>query len=154
MEKKRWRINLFDIVIILVVLCLGIALYAFTHKTVVVETKKVTYQLEMIECPEGFAEKIHVGDKLTDNIKNYHMGTVVAVEAEPATKLGDDRVNGAIVERPLPGLETIKLTVEANVTESNSDLKVDGGYVVKAGKEIAVKGNGYAGKGYILTVNR
>ena len=59
-----------------------------------------------------------------------------------------------MIESVIEGKETVILVVEANVVETASDFKVDGNYVVKAGKDIAVKGNGYAGKGYILTIGR
>ena len=54
----------------------------------------------------------------------------------------------------MPNRERDLVTVEANVTESASDLKVNGYYTVKVGLEVAVKGNGYAGRGYILNIER
>ena len=54
----------------------------------------------------------------------------------------------------MPGKEREIITVEANVTESNSDLKVNGYYTVKVGLEVSAKGNGYSGKGYILDIER
>ena len=44
--------------------------------------------------------------------------------------------------------------LKTNVTENGPDFKVGGSYVVKAGKEVAVKGKGYAGEGYILSIER
>lgn len=152
--QRKWKPNFFDIIIVLLVVVVAGGLYAFTHRDKVIETKVQKYQLELLDCPIGLSEKISVGDKLTDNVKNYHMGKVVGIEVNPAKKLGDDKVNGLVKESIVPDAEDIILTVEANVTESTADLKVDGNFVVKAGKEVAVKGNGYAGKGYIITVER
>ncbi len=152
-EKKR-RVNVFDIVIIVVVIAVAAGAYVFTHREKALETKVLRYSLELVECPAGYSQKIQVGDRLTDNVKNYPMGTVTSVEARPSVRLGEDRINGNVVESVIEGKETVILVVEANVVETASDFKVEGNYVVKAGKEVAVKGNGYAGKGYILTIGR
>ena len=152
--KKKRRVNVFDMIIIVVVIAVVIGTYAFTHREKALETKILRYSLELVECPEGFSQKIQVGDRLTDNVKNYHMGTVTSVEARPSVRLGEDKINGNVIESVIEGKETVILVVEANVVETASDFKVDGNYVVKAGKDIAVKGNGYAGKGYILTIGR
>lgn len=154
MTKRRHRISFFDIIIVLVIICIGGGLYAYTHKEKVVETHKLKYTFELIDCPVGFSQKIKVGDNITDNVKNYHMGKVVEVHAAQNKKLANDLVNNTIVESVIPDKETVIVTVEANVTETESDFKVDGNYVVKAGKDIAIKGNGYAGSGYILTIER
>ncbi len=154
MNERKWKPNFFDIIILVLVIAIGGGVYAFSHREKVIETKVQRYQVELLECPVGLSEKIKIDDKLTDNVKKYYMGKVVAVEARQAKRLSEDRINGKILESVVPGVESIILTVEADVTESASSLKVDGNFEVKAGKEVAVKGNGYAGKGYIITVER
>lgn len=151
-KKKKW--NTFDIIIIVVVLAIGAGIYAFTHRTKVMETQLLRYSLELNECPEGFSQNINVGDVLIDNVKNYRMGTITSVEARPSIRLGEDKINGNVIESTLDGKETVILVVEADVVEDGPDFKTDGGYVIKAGKDISVKGNGYAGRGFILTIGR
>ncbi len=154
MGKKRFKINLFDIVIIVIVLAAAVFAYKFTHKEVAVETKTIRYTFELIDNAEGFADLIETGDEITDNIKNYYMGKVVEVKKEPYSKLVQDRESGVFKDSVVAGRETAIVTVEAPVTESAGDYKVNGYFVVKAGLEIAVKGNGYAGRGFILNVER
>ena len=154
MGKRPLRISLFDIIIIAIIICCGFAVYFLTGKEVAAQTKKLRYTIELTDLPEGFSEKIEVGDSITDNIKNYHMGTVVDVEAEPYKKLLEDPVNGRKVEAEIPGRETAVITLEADVTESDSELRVNGSYLVRTGLEVAAKGPGYAGNGYILTIER
>lgn len=152
-EKKR-KFNVFDIVIVVVVIAIAGGIYTFTHRAKAMETQLLRYSLELNECPEGFSQYIKVGDSITDNVKNYNMGVITSVEARPSVRLGEDKINGNVVESTLEGKETVILVVEANVVEDGADFKVDGGYVVKAGKDVSVKGNGYAGRGYILTIGR
>lgn len=154
MERKKFKVNLFDIVIIVILLVLAMFVYKFTHKEVAVETKPIRYTFELTDNPIGFTDLIEVGDEITDNVKNYYMGKVVAVEKVPHTELTDDIETGEILEAEMPEKETAIVTVEANATESASDFKVNGYFTVKAGLEVAAKGPGYAGRGYILSIER
>ena len=49
-NKKKFKINFFDIVIILIVVCVGAGIYFFTHKSPAAATKKLTYGAE--EAPK------------------------------------------------------------------------------------------------------
>ena len=159
-ENKKHKINIFDIVIVVAVI--AIAGYKYLHREKIAETKTIRYTFEMIDNYEGFSDLIHVGDDITDNVKNYYMGKVVDVKSEPYTKLVNDIETGTVKEAVVPnrerdlvtGRETEIVTLEAPVTESGSDFKVNGYYTVKVGLEVAVKGNGYAGRGYILNIER
>ena len=153
-ENKKHKINIFDIVVVIVVAVIAIAGYKYLHREKIAETKTIRYTFEMVDNYEGFSDLIHVGDDITDNVKNYYMGKVVDVKSEPYTKLVNDIETGTVKEAVVPNRERDLVTVEANVTESASDLKVNGYYTVKSGLEVAAKGPGYAGRGYILTVER
>lgn len=153
-ENKKHKINIFDIVVVIVVAVIAIAGYKYLHREKIAETKTIRYTFEMVDNYEGFSDLIHVGDDITDNVKNYYMGKVVDVKSEPYTKLVNDIEMGTVKEAVVPNRERDLVTVEANVTESASDLKVNGYYTVKVGLEVAVKGNGYAGRGYILNIER
>ena len=154
MEKRKHKINWFDIVIFVLVLIVAVVGYRFTHKEVGVETRNIQYTFELVDNPEGFHELILEGDTITDNVKNYYMGQVVSVEAIPYKKQVNDTVNGVIREVEVPGRETVLVTVEAPVSENGGNLKVNGYFLVKTGLEVAIKGNGYAGRGYILQMDR
>ena len=125
MERKKFKVNLFDIVIIVVLVVLALFLYKFTHKEAAVETKPIRYTFELTDNAIGFTDLIEVGDEITDNVKNYYMGKVVAVEKAPHRELTDDVETGQILDAEMPGKETAIVTVEANATESASDFKVN-----------------------------
>ncbi len=153
-EKKKFKINFFDIIIVLIVICIGAGLYIFTHRDTTVDTKKLTYMIELNKTTPGLEDYIRVGDDLTENTKNYNMGKVVDFETIPYTKLTPDYENNIFRDSVDPTCDTVRITVEANVTESASAYAVDGQFVVRAGTEIFVKGEGYAGEGYIVKVMR
>ena len=154
MGKKKFKVNVFDIVIIVIVLVIAVFAYRFTHKESAIETKMVQYTFEITDNPEGFTDLISVGDDITDNIKNYYMGKVISVEKIPYTDLFQDVETGTYKESIVEGRETAIVTVEAPVTENNGNLNVNGYYLVKAGLEVAAKGPGYAGRGFILSIDR
>lgn len=151
--KKR-KVNLFDLVIVLVVVVLGAGLYVLTHRENVMETKKLLYTIELNDLPVGLTENIRPGDKLTDGVKNYNMGIVVSAEKTDNLKLAEDYTTGRIAESAVPNTERAVIVVEGDVTESASDFRVDGSFLVKAGLQIDVHGPGYAGSGYIISVER
>jgi len=153
-EEKKWKFNVFDIVIILVVLGLAFVAYQLTRHTKNVDTVSQTYQVELQECPEGLSKNVIVGTKIADSVKNYEMGTITKVDVSPSLKLGENRIDGGYNESVVEGAEDIVLTVEAQVANSDTELRVASGYVIKAGKEAMVRGSGFAGKGYVITVNR
>jgi len=153
-EIKKHKINLFDIVVILFLIAAAVVGYKLLNKETVSEMKTIRYTIELSDNPVGFSENINVGDDITDNIKNYYMGKVVDIKTVPYTDLIPDTENGVIRESVIPDRETNILTLEAQVVESGSDFKVNGYYVVRCGLEVAAKGNGYAGRGYILDIER
>lgn len=155
-NKKKFRINIFDIVIILIVVCVGAGVYFLMNRGTAVNssTKKLTYMIELNNTTPGLEDYIRIGDDLTENTKNYNMGKVVDFETIPYTKITPDYENNRFADSVDPSHNTVLITVEANVTETASAYSVDGQFVVRAGTEIFVKGEGYAGEGYIVKVIR
>ncbi len=156
MAERKFKINVFDIVVVIVIIAVAAAAYLFMNRggEVAAQTSKVTYKIEITEKPVGFSELVEVGDTITDNIKNYTMGKVKAVEVQPYTDIVEDYVNGRYAQGETEGLENIIITIEADATESDSSIIVGGNYVVKAGKEVAIKGQGYAGTGHVISIER
>ena len=157
-EKKgfKWRPNLFDIVIVLIILAVGAVLYLMLRPTAssVVQTTPMRYTVEMLNLPEGTHELMHVGDQVIDSSKNYAMGTVVDIQVMPYTVDADDRENNVTRQAPVPGYETVWLTLEANMVVTDSSITTEGGYLVRVGLSTKTKGDNYAATGYIVAIER
>ena len=138
----------------MLVLCVAAGLYIFTHRDTTVDTKKLTYVIELSKVTPGMEKYIKEGTSLIENTKNYNMGKVVSYEVKPYTEIVPDYENNVYRDSVDPTCNTVLITVEGNVTESETGFAVDGQFVVRAGKEIFVKGEGFAGEGYIVKVNR
>lgn len=142
--------NLFDIVAILVILALALVLVLANRAGTEASAKdgSVTFTLEFTGMQNGSEQMIAPGDRLTDKIKKYSIGTVDAVEITD-TPLPDDpkRANED------PG-KTAYVTVTAPCTETETEISVGGGFLVRVGLPVSVRGPGYFGSGYIVGIQR
>ena len=161
MEKKKKLkfFNLFDIIVILMIIALIAVLFFAKRANAPTDAPqgssgKVIYTLELNGMQNGSAELVKPGDKLTDKIKKYDMGTVVSVEVKKATLQVEDYENGGIIDSEVSGLQTAVIVVESPCTETDSQIKTDGGFVVRVGTQASVHGPGYAGSGYIVGIER
>lgn len=156
-KKVFGKINFFDFIIIfivVVVIIAGLLIYYSGDKKVVNKGTKITYVMELIDNPVGFSELISLGDDIDDSIKNYSIGKIKGIEKTINTKISNDLVNNRIVESEVPNKERVLLTVETDIVDNGIDLIAGGGYDIRVGKYVEVRGKGYAGTGFILEVGR
>ena len=159
MSEKKRKINFFDVVIIALVAVLCVAVLVIRSKsaassTTAAQMQTLQYTIELNAVPDQMSDAIAIGDSLTEGVKNYNLGNVVDVQVEAATDQTPIASEGRYVEKEIPEMEKIFLTVEAQVTESDSSFAIDGAYVVRAGNTVSVKGPGYAWEGMVVSVNR
>ena len=159
MSEKKRKINFFDVVIIALVAVLCVAVLVIRSKsaassTTAAQMQTLQYTIELNAVPDQMSDAIAIGDSLTEGVKNYNLGNVVDVQVEAATDQTPIASEGRYVEKEIPEMEKIFLTVESQVTESDSSFAIDGAYGVRAGNTVSVKGPGYAWEGMIVSVNR
>lgn len=155
-SRGKWRPNLFDIVIVLIIAAVGFVLYMMLRPTAgsVVQTTPMRYTIEMLNLPEGTHQRMAVGDEIFDNTRNYSMGKVVALEVSPYIVEVDDTAAGIVRQAEVPGYETVLLTLEANMVVTDSSLTTEGGYLVRVGLSTKARGDDYAATGYIVSIER
>jgi len=158
-EPKIKKINVLDAVIILVVLIACIFGYRYINKQQKViapkNTTKVIYQVRTNESFPNTFEMIEEGTIIYDSIKNSPIGTVIKKEIVPSERSEMNLNDGKYVLTELPEKEYIDIliTIEADANYTEQNISV-GDYIVKVGKEAFVKGKGYAGAGYIVSIER
>lgn len=155
-EQKIKRFNLLDAVIILIVLIAGIVGYKFLNKNEAldVNTQKVVYQVRTTESELEVYDKIAVNSDIYDSVKNYYIGKVINKERVSSTREVLDEKNEKYNVAEVNGKTDIILTIEANATTTDKDIIVGSGYTIKVGNSAYVKGKGYAGIGYIVSIER
>ena len=164
MDKKKMKIklNLFDIIILALVVLGGLAFFAITNMSrsggvalpTSTSTRTVRYTIELASMLEETADLISVGDVIVDRIEKRTLGKVVNIEIVPAVIPVKDIFTGEQLLEAQPNRLTANLTLEATAAETASSLTVDGGFIVRAGVQVTVNGPGYAGMGYVLSVER
>lgn len=157
-NKRRWKLNVFDIIIIAVVIvAAGVFLYFWRfsgNSSTAVNTTPVHYTIELNGMLEGTSQKIKEGDTIMDSTKKFIMGTVVSLTVMPATTTEVNLETGDTIEVEVPGKEAALIEIVCPCSSSDTEIKAESGYVVRIGSEVTASGPGYAGKGYVLAINR
>lgn len=158
-EPKAKRINTLDIFIILIVFISCVIGYKFigkadkTKEVANLNSNEVVYMVKTTETiPEVF-DMIEVGTKIYESSKNYYLGTVVNKESQKTVKYGVDIKNGKYKENEIEDYIDIILTISANAQSTEQNIEI-GEFIPKVGKEVNVKGKGYAAHGYIISIER
>ena len=112
------------------------------------------YTVRFQRWPAGSAQAIHQGDQLADNIKNYDVGTVVSAQAVPCQSLILDQVNGEYVLADVDGYEDVLVTVESPCTVTDEAVTLGGGYALRVGATMYLRGEGYMASGPVIAMER
>lgn len=155
-EHKIRKFNLLDIVIIILVLIAGIVGYKFLNRgeSTSINTQKIIYQVRTQESEPVVYDKITLDTNIYDSVKNYYMGKVINKENIPSTRDVLDEKNEKYVVAEVNDKIDIIITIEADATITDKDIIVGGGYPIKVGNSAYVKGKGYAGIGYVISIER
>ena len=159
MEKKfRFRLNLFDGIVLVLALCVGIFLAYNVLKPAPAEEEigtpavsTVRYTVRFQKMLGGAGSLVEPGDVLIDNIKNYKLGTVVSAEVVPAIHQDVDQINKKVVRSVIEGYEDVIVTVEAPCTMGDF-LMLDGGYALRVNGIMYIKGEGYMASGPVENI--
>ncbi len=156
-KKARRRPNFFDILIIVLLLLVVAVAYFLSHdsaspaKTVISRT----YTVQLTDLEEGMEQYVSVGDPVTDNVKNYDVGTVTAVEVEPYTSnKALDEEAGVYRQAPVEGRVNVLLTIEVDTIETESNVDTLSGYTLRTGMVVSLTAGQLSSRGNILEVSR
>ena len=157
-HKFRLRLNLFDAIVLVAVLLVGAALAWFGLRSGGGESaptsQPVQYTILFQSMTGGSSALIEPGDPLVDTVKNYNLGTVVSVRAEPAVVQVLNQETQTYVDAVLEGYEDVYVTVESTCTVGDDSLVLDGGYEFRVGQVTYIRGPGYMGSGPITEIVR
>lgn len=155
-KNKRKHPNFFDIIFVVLIVAVALAAYALSHResAAVAETTLRSYVVELAGLEPEMADCVAVGDSVTDNIKNYSIGTVTNVEVRPQTTYAPDEEAGIIRETEVPGKINLYVTVEAQTIDGEKQITTDSGYVLQSGKTISCSLGSLTSGGYIVELQR
>lgn len=132
MEKKKFRLNIIDWVIILVVVAgaaFGVYKYLGSRETDVAP-KKYKYTLIMDNfdvADDAYGNgKLKEGDKVIEKSVNANLGDITSIDIKPS-KLTVTTSEGEVVQATRPGSSWVTITVEGEgVFSSTGALTING----------------------------
>lgn len=157
-DKKRKWLNVFDIVVILIVLAVGFVLYKVgvigTTVQTTSDTQKVQYVLQLTPMRYGTEQKIKVGDDLIETTRKTTVGKVIDVEIIPAETYLLDYETGNYKIATIEDEKTAFVTLEVDCVVTEKDITTVDGQLLLAGTSLNVNGPGYFGLGTVLSFER
>ena len=113
----RLRLNLFDGIVLAVILVVGLfLLWTFFRPEPEADNAdwvQVRYSVHIDQVLEGTSQLIQSGDPLEYTLEEAQLGTVVSVESSPCVTTCLDEESLTTVEAVRPGYESIDLVVDA-----------------------------------------
>lgn len=157
--KFRLRLNLFDVIVVILALAVGVFLLWNAARPAVADPNApaattIRYTIRFQKMLEGSSALVQPGDLLEDMVKNYEMGHVVSATSMPASRLILNQQEKRFVMAPIPGYEDADVVVESTATGSDGQLLVGTGYEIKVGAVVYLRGPGYMGSGVITDIER
>ena len=154
-KKTRRRPNFFDILFVLLIVAVAAAAYLLSHNgSSQANTVRRAYVVEMNGLQEGMEDYVAPGDAVTDNVKNYDIGTVTKVEVIPYTIPVLDEEAGVLRQVPVEGQISLHLTIEADTVETDNSINTVSGYTLRTGVAVSCTAGQLSSAGHILSVQR
>lgn len=162
-KMKKVKFNIIDFLIVLAVICA-----AFLCVTVLGNLKgistggganqvKMRYSVEFTlrDKPilDEFLAAKERGDICYVSEKEKVPAKLVDVTYTPARKHTLDLETGELFFTDIPEKYDITVVLESDGTETENDLLAGGAAVIKVGDETSVKGKGYAGYGFVVSLD-
>ena len=156
MEKSKKPVfgrifNLFDIILLVIIAALAVVL--LLNRGEIAQESTVQYTVEVTGLVNGTAAAIKPGDKLSDKIKKYDIGTVVSVDVHPTIRQVLDYDNNTLAESESDSTEAATIVISVPCTQTESAISA-GGYELRVGLPVNAVGPGYTCNGYIIAIDR
>lgn len=157
--RFRLKLNLFDMIVILLALAVGAVLMWNRFKPAAASVagpsaSAMEYTIRLQKVRQGTGALVQEGDELEDVVKNYALGRVVGVTILPATSSIINEETETYVTAEIPGYEDIELAVSSTAIYGEENVTLGSGYELRVGQKIYVRGPGYLGSGEVWAIER
>lgn len=160
MQKKKFRFNIMDALILLVILAsISVLLYVFVlseHNSVDsltnTDTARITYVIEVSDLDESCLELVKAGQNAIDSSKKMNIGTVTAVESQEYVYLGTDKINGTVTLNRSDSRISLYITIEADASTAGISYSVNG-FDVYVGAPVYLALPNFVCSGYCIALN-
>lgn len=157
-ERGRFfgLLNIVDIaIIIIVLLVVGVGgMYVLKKKNVdSVEqaTRPMSYTVEFQHLNQATIEAVKKGQQVFNSSTSAYLGVIEDFKVVPQKAVIANTTLGVYEEHQIPGEMTLYLTIKGNGSDNARSIVIEN-HTVKVGKQLNVKGKGYAFPGYIVDI--
>ena len=163
-KKIHWKLNLFDIGLIAVVL-VATGLFAYTKLSsspatadpatgAPTQAQSVTYVVQLEQVLPQTAKMVADDQHLYERTKKEEMGVITSFEVTDAKTLTKDEENPSYNFVDVPDRKDVTLVLTSPATFHEDGITLASGLEIRAGNAVRVLGPGYYGSGYILSIER
>jgi hypothetical protein len=137
MERKRYKFNIIDgvIIIVLAAVLAAIGYNLYKDRLTGGETADIRYVIEVDNVREELCDKVIEGQLAYSESTGQIIGTVSVTEDRAATIVSYGTDGGTVNE--VPGMRVMYITLTANASVTDEGY-VSGGETVRTGSKIAV----------------
>ncbi len=157
-QAKKVKFNLFDALVILVILVAAVAVYLILQGSsddgVFAESSPISYTVEVTGLREGMEDTVSIGDEFQETSDGNTMGTVTAVEVIPYTVQATDEEEGVIRDQEVEGYSTLRITLEVQSVEPDSAIETTEGETIRVGTSVTMSNGTLLAKGTIIWMER
>ncbi|MEG1441205.1 MAG: DUF4330 family protein [Oscillospiraceae bacterium] len=151
------KFNIVDLIIILVcVAIVAVCVFVLPSRGSNAEKTgtrdiKAEYVVEVNNKEEAYTKLGKVGDVVSVGDKEKLPAVIKKIEVKPYRRVGYDTIKGEAMWNEVPEKFTVLYTLESDAVDSEKSIAVND-TAIRVGEATTVKGKGYAGYGYILSV--
>ncbi len=157
-QKRRVRFNLFDVLIILLAVAVGVGVLALRNRAAggSAETARTTVPMrctvEIMRAPSDMVNQMRVGDDIYRSTDSAYIGKIAEVRSIPHVENEYDAGAGRYVRYEDPKFIDIYVTIEGEGYSTARDIII-GAVPIKVCGEMYVKGKGFARMGYVCAID-
>lgn len=157
-KKLFGKLNIIDLVIIILLFVIAVFGYILLKggNTSLVNSnqKEYVFTIQIQKANKNILSKIDIGDKIYDNENNKYIGEVIEKEEKEYKEVTNNYEKNTYEYATNDKYINIDIKLKSNLQDKGSSLTTSDDYKIKVGKNIYVRGNDYAGSGYIIDIER
>jgi len=157
MSGRKVRFNAVDAVILLILAAaVGVLLYIFVfsadkNQNTETNVHTIQYVVEIQNIDDHYENAVEIGQPVQEAVKRKQIGTVVGVQTLPFEKVTFNYETGKTTVAAAEGMITMKITIEASVTETDRAFTVDG-CEIRVGEQYSLMLPGMYGAGFCTDI--
>lgn len=149
MEKKRYRFNFIDFIIILIIAVFALMviyyiLLPYSDSPIGVESTDIEYKIRVNGMSNDLKDMVNVDDAVLENSGLNKIGKVKSVEYTDSIYVGIDKTSGRNVSQAYPDRVDMIITVSAKA-QTNTGVYIIDGFTISPGTEISFRVPGFSG---------